>query len=443
MIKRFVVDTNILLHSPTAIVDGFDDNTIIITGTTLQELDKKKEQAGEVGYNARESIRILDGLRQQGSLTEGVKLNNGGTLIVEPDGVDQSLLPNGYSISVPDNRILSTCVYLNKNSKPEIILITNDISMRVNASSIGLKVEEYKNDQITKTEYTGHEEVNVTHDFIDELYKKKEIKPDNKYIENEFITLLSDNQSALSVYRNGMLHLIPPQKTFGNTKPLNRMQSYAMWALRAPADEIPLVILQGPAGTAKTFLSLACGLEYTYTSQGTDGERYHKVLLSRPNGIGFSNIGFLPGDLEQKLSPLMASYYDNMEILLSDNGKESRDQIHMQMDDMLETGVVELCSLDFIRGRSLQDTYIICDEAQNASKGLIRDIITRVGRGSKCVVEGDINQIDVPSLDERNNGLVFAYDRMYGSKYCAVCSFEGSQSVRHPLVREAIERMKF
>lgn len=448
MVKNFVLDTNILLHSPHAMINGFEDNNIIITGTTLQELDTKKELGGEIGYNARESIRILDSLREKGDLVKGVALENGGTLFVEPDGVKQELLPDGYSISVPDNRILSACIYLNnRNSEPEkIILITNDVSMRVNASAIGLKVEGYRNDQVESTGYTGHTDKEVSDIVIDRLYKDGRCEIDeDAFLENEFVTLHAGRQSALTVFRYGQLNLIKEQKTFGGTRPLNAMQSYALWAMRAPAEEIPLVILIGAAGTAKTFLSLAVGLEFTYTSQrGGDGD-YHKVLLSRPNGIGFSNIGFLPGDLDKKLSPLMASYYDNMEILLSGNGreKESREQIQMQMDDILETGVVEVCSLDFIRGRSLQDTYIICDEAQNASRGLIRDVITRAGRGSKVILAGDPGQIDVPLLDKRSNGLVYAASKMAGSPLAAIITFESGHSVRSALAKEAIERMNF
>lgn len=452
MVKTFVLDTNILLHSPHAMLNGFEDNHIVLTGTTLQELDAKKELGGEIGYNARESIRILDSLREKGNLREGIGLENGGRISIEPDGVSQSYLPDGFNISVPDNRILSTCLYLNRLEREkghaDVILITNDVSMRVNASILGIRVEGYRNDQIETSDYTGHVLKHTTAQKMESLYQNKKMESRTLargLMENQFVTLRSENgASALTVYRNKEFQLIGEQKTFGGTKPLNAMQSYALWALRAPANEIPLVILVGAAGSAKTFLSLAVGLEKTY-NWGRNESSYHKVLLSRPNGIGYSNIGFLPGDLERKLSPLMASYYDNMEILLAGNGKEkeSRDQIQMQMDDILETGVVELCSLDFIRGRSLQDTYIICDEAQNASRGLIRDVITRAGRGSKVILAGDPGQIDVPQLDKRNNGLVYAAEKMKGSPYACVIRFDTTHTVRSELAKEALERMKF
>ena len=280
--------------------------------------------------------------------------------------------------------------------------------------------------------------------MINEIYEKGFVESDKAYYPNQFVTLCTDNEfnkkSALTVYQDGYLKLIGKQKTFGHIKPLNAMQTYAIWALRQPAEVIPLVILIGPAGTAKTLLSLAVGMEFTYA--GSYEAKYNKVLLSRPNGIGFSNIGFLPGDLDQKLSPLMASYYDNMEVILGFED-EDREQIRIQMEDILETGVVELCSLDFIRGRSLQNTYIICDEAQNASKGLIRDVVTRAGRGSKVILAGDPEQIDVPSLDKYNNGLVFAASTMMDSQYSAIITFDNSQSVRSELAKEAIRRMIF
>ena len=442
MIKDFVLDTSILLHSPYAMISGFDDNNIILTGTTLQELDKKKIAEGEAGYNARESIRILDSLREKGNLVKGVATENGGKLFVVPEGVDQKLLPNGFNISVPDNQILSTCLWLNKIKHRNIILVTNDVSMRVNASILGLRVEVYKNEQVESTEYTGHSFLNVSQKEIDYIYKNNKMDVGDQFIENEFVTLKNGKQTALSIHKAGVLYRIKEQRSFCNVKPLNLMQSYALYALRAPASEIPLVILSGMAGTAKTFLSLAAGMEFTKTSTNKDA-RYTKIFLSRPNGIGFSNIGFLPGNLEDKLSPLMASYYDNMEILLSLDGKLSRTEIQTKIDEYLEDGVVELCSLDFIRGRSLQYTYIICDEAQNASRGLIRDVVTRVGKGSKCIIAGDPNQIDVPSLDERTNGLVYCGASMQNSPLACLVTFDAEYSVRSPLSKDALERMKF
>jgi len=221
------------------------------------------------------------------------------------------------------------------------------------------------------------------------------------------------------------------------------MQSYAMWALSAPADEIPLVVLSGPAGTAKTFLSLAAGLDKTYVSHRNNDGDYSRIIISRPSAGGFNEMGFLPGDMKHKLDPLLSPYYDNMQILLSGSGKDKGDPdtVRMQMEEMFDRGIVEILALSFIRGRSLMDTYLICDEAQNASKSLIRDVITRAGKGTKIVVCGDPNQIDQPTLDRRNNGLVYAMEKMKGSPLAAIVKFDAEQSVRSELAKEAVKRM--
>ena len=442
MVKNFVLDTNILLLDPECILNGFDDNTVIITGTSLQELDSKKKAKGEVGYNARECCRILDEIRKQGDLLQGVKNQNGGLIKIEPDGVRQEYLPDGYSIQSADNRIISTCIHLQKMHM-EIILVTNDISMRVNAAICGIPVEEYRNSMIDESGYSGHTDLEVSEKMIDQIFDDLAIPaPEDADLEtNEFVTLHAGGRSALSIHQNGYLNLIKDRKLFGGVMPKNAMQSYAIWALSAPVEEIPLVILLGPAGTAKTFLSLAVGLDQTYTSQSRDG-RYSKIMISRPTAESFQEIGFLPGGLDDKLAPLLASYYDNLEILLNRSGKESRDQIRMHMDDLLESGVVEICGLNFIRGRSLVDTYLICDEAQNASSTLIRDVITRAGKGTKVVIAGDPNQIDVPILDKRNNGLVYAAENMKGSPLAAIIAFSEGNSVRSKLSREAVERLR-
>lgn len=271
-VKNYVLDTNILLQNPQSLF-GFADNNVYLCGTTLQELDSKKTEPGELGYNARECCRILDELRTTGDLTGGVVLKTSmdskkcGTLYVEPGGVNQSFLPEGFNISVPDNRIISTCGYLSKErlSGQPVILVTNDISMRVNASICGLNVEGYRNDQIKDSNYSGHTDLDVTAEEINQIWKDKELvlnRDDIEIYPNHFITLHAGQQSALTVYHpDGKLHLIPDNiRLFGNIKPLNAMQRYALWALTAPVEEIPLVVLIGPAGTAKTFLSLAAGL---------------------------------------------------------------------------------------------------------------------------------------------------------------------------------------
>lgn len=457
MRKNYLLDTNILLQNPSSLL-GFEDNNVYLCGTTMQELDSKKTAPGEVGYNARECCRILDNLRETGDLTSGVVLHTSadpqkcGKLYIEPDGVDQDLLPKGFRIEVPDNRIISTCLYLNRGklSRRHVILVTNDISMRVNASICGLNVEGYRNDQVRSDNYSGHTDLDVSAEMINQIWKDKAVAFCPNKLEvypNHFITLHAGQQSALTVYRpDGMLHLIPDSpRLYGGIHPLNAMQKYALWALMAPVEEVPLVVLIGPAGTAKTFLAMAAGLSQTYLGQGKNENEYKKVLLSKPNSGNRSEPGFgyLPGDLEEKMAPLVASYYDALEKIVGGSGdnKEDPAQVSMQINDLFET-VLTLCPLNFIRGRSISNSYIICDEAQNATKGLIRDVVTRAGNGSKVVVLGDENQVDAPTLDSRNNGLIYCAEQMKRSSQSVVLRFTEKQCVRSPLAEEAIRLMK-
>ncbi len=449
MIKNYLLDTNILLQNPLSIY-GFDDNNVWICGTTLQELDKKKTEPDEVGYNARETCRILDGLRETGDLVEGVDIGNGGHLLVEPDGVKQDLLPDGFNISVPDNRIISTCLFLNKEGgrchESPIILLTNDISMRVNASICGLQVQAVKNDIVKNDNYTGHIEFEVEPELINDIYAQGKVTAGGygkDLIENEFVTLLSGRQSALSIYKDGKFHVIHEQSLYGGIRPMNRMQTYAMYALTAPVEEIPLVILRGPAGSAKTFLSLAAGLSQTNLGQKSREDKYSKILISRPNTTrrGEQDFGYLPGGLDDKMEPLLACYTDNLESIIRGNDKGlSSEQVQMQVDDFFSSGTIEICPLSFIRGRSISNSYLICDESQNATKGLIKDVITRAGRGTKIVIAGDESQCDAPTLDKYNNGL--SYSMQMRGTLTAIVSFDETQCVRSALAETAIRRLK-
>lgn len=455
MVKMYVLDTNILLQNPESI-HGFDDNLVVITGTTLGELDSKKNAPGELGYNAREAIRMLEELRLKGNLLDGVDMEEGGRLIIEPNGISAESLPNGFDITKPDNKIISTCVALSKKYPDmKVQLVSSDLGMRVAASVVlgSEHVESYRNVIVAKDGYTGHIDLPVESTIIDELYSNKRVSakgldlPEGIYLhENEFVTLHAGQQSALSVHRRGELELIQSQTIFGNTKPMNAMQTYAMWALMQPADELPLVIMQGAAGTAKTYLSLAAGLENTYVSQSRNKRtrgQYRKMLISRPNSeAGDNGFGYLPGDLEDKMGPLLLPYHDNLESLFrGDAEDEDNMQIRMQIDDLFETGVIEVCALSYIRGRSLRDSYIICDESQNATKQLIKDVVSRCGIGSKVVLAGDPGQVDNPRLDSRSNGLVHAANAFKDSELACLISFNNSNSVRSDLAKAAIELM--
>ncbi|MGN0241643.1 MAG: PhoH family protein [Candidatus Weimeria sp.] len=461
MVKTYILDTNIILNDPHSITGGFADNNVIITSTTLQELDSKKRMGGETGFNARQCGKILDNLRQKGDLVKGVKNESGGITKVEPDGVYKDLLPTGYSMELADNRIISACISIKKrqgSSRKPVILVTDDILMRISATAafsyagVKIGVEGYENSHIADkdTLYNGWCEINTDKETIDKFYKQKSLTADdiilvektdddiNEPVENEFFTFRADSQSALTVYRHGRFMLINPEQSIGWVRPKNELQTYAIWMLKN--KDIPLKILIGSAGTGKTFLSLAAGLDGTLGTK-KEGRIYDRILISRPI-TGFSEVGFMPGDLDEKLHYNNLSYIDNLERLAKHGEKEDREQIEMQVNDLFESKTIEVCGLSFIRGRSLSDSFLICDEAQNANSTLIRDVVTRAGEGTAVVLAGDPNQIDIGDLDRRNNGLEFAAARMKGSDKCAILRFPAEVSVRSPLAKEAAERMK-
>ena len=450
MKKYYVLDTNILLQNPNAIF-GFEDNVVVITGTTLQELDSKKNMEGELGFNARLAARLLENIRSRGDILKGVKLKEtGGKLMIEPDEVSQDNLPEGFDIKKPDNRIISSCVGISKKTKRAVILVTNDIMMRITAVACKVEVQEYKNDQIKETDYMGYREINTTKDIIDEVYRNQsissevlEIDENNPLIANEYRTLTDGITSALCVYRNNKINILKDITAFG-IRPQNRLQRFALDALLAPAEEIPLVILRGPAGTAKTFLSVAAALDKTYREdyeKQNSSTLYDKIYIGRANVSSDDAFGFLPGELEDKTRPLLGCFYSNLEDLLRKGNREEDSQIQLQIEDMMETGLLRVFPLAYIRGMSIKNSFIICDETQNIGRSLIRDIVTRCGQGTKLVVLGDINQIDVAYLDKTNSGLTYLAHSMKGSSKCAQITFTERESVRSALATEALARL--
>jgi len=460
--KTYVLDTNILIQSPNAVF-GFDDNNVVITATTLQELDNLKSASGELGYKAREAIRVISQLSKSGNLLRGIDINiNGskkGNFRVEPNGTAESLLPKGFSIEKPDNRIINTTIHLkNKALGEPVILITNDISMRVNAEVCGLEVQGYKNEQLeTDNYYTGRQELLIPSNVLYKLYgvdnQKEKIFNLIDYFSSEMIKSLSFQMNEYIVFTDGdngqvigrcigveegnyRFKLINKCLSPMSVKAKNNGQRMALDALMAPVSEIPLVFLKGPAGTAKTFLSLAAGLDQTID------KKYDKVMITRTNTLSDADMGFLPGTIEEKMGPLVAPFIDNLESLIRGKG-ETMEQARIQVEDWLTTQTVEICAVAYMRGRSIRRSYIIVDEAQNATSGQILEIITRAGDGTKIVICGDPDQIDNPKLDRLNNGLVYAAERMKGSKLCAQVTFNKEETVRSEIASEAAVRLKY
>lgn len=462
MVKNYVLDTNVLMDYPDAIY-GFEDNTVIIPSTVIAEADNHKGRRDIVGSNIRQVIRTIDSLSQKGDITKGVKLPNGGTLRVEPDGISPDNLPphSAFNISVPDIQIVSTCIYLAKRNcrngyypvddTEKVILVTNDQNLRIIAKCCGVEAQAYNNSIIEISDYDGYINVSVPDNVIDTMYKDKHISCNDikefitgTLFPNEFVTMKSiydPQKSCLSVYRHDRIELIGPSQNAGWVKPKNVLQSYALWALQQPVEEIPLVILSGPAGTAKTFLSIAVGIEKVLSSQKNSECDYEKIILARPIANSFKEIGALPGDIDQKLKELHSSFDDAITAYYMREGREEED-IKANVNDLYSSDKIENVALSFIRGRSIPYAYLICDECQNSSRTLLRDVITRAAKGTKVICSGDEHQIDLPYVNEYTNGLTFAIESMKESPLAAYINFSEEQAVRSPLATEAIKRMK-
>ncbi len=447
LVKAYVLDTNILMTTEGKAVYGFDDNTVVIPFVVLEELDKLKTSPGEKGFQARECIRTID------SLIPGKKSPLKDIPIPETKGTlriykGKSKIDNDIShlnINSPDNIIIQSAISISQE-KPSIpvVLVTNDVAMRLKAISNGLVVQSYRNDQVDSDfSYTGRQELFIEDCDIDQLYKDKELPFEGKIKEpNKYIHLTNGYKTAECRYENGKLYVLPDMKQgiFGGITYKNLGQRFLLDALLAPADKYPLVVVKAPAGTGKTILSLAAGLEQTYCEQDRKRSNcpYNKIIYTRSNTLADEEFGFLPGDLQEKMDPLLAPMYDNLEVLLNPDGKESKSQIALQIKDMFEDGVVEICALSYIRGRSITNAYIILDEAQNLTRTQAKTIVTRVGEGSKLILLGDPGQIDNTKLDRRNNGLVYISEKFQNSPYCLQVELFESESKRSPLALEAI-----
>ena len=453
--KIYVLDTNILMGDPNAII-GFDDNTVLITGTVLQELDKHKKDLGEDGYNTRHAIKAIDMFTDQEGDESPIgmeyALPTGGRLAMFVDG-HRNMLPESFSLSVADNRILNEILVIKETvKKQKVILVTDDACMRANARLLGIEPQTYRNTRVkTEEDYTGRVTFDCTKDRTKKRYLKElaesdiidNIADEDLAIlhENEYIEFVGKEQSLIGRYRDGVITKVDVTKLHPmGISPRNAGQIMALHALLAPVDEIPLVILEGPAGTAKTFLSVAAALSQTWRQgRKTDDTPYDKVMITRNNVLADNDIGFLPGTLEEKEMPLLGSFQDSLEALFrKDNAYEDPGTIRMQVEDLFETGIIEVLSMAYIRGRSIPNAYLILDECQNGSRNSILTCLTRAGEGTKIVICGDTNQIDNPKLDKKNNGLAFAIERMMDSKLCAQVSFkEEGECVRSELAAEA------
>lgn len=451
MKKNFVLDTNILIHNPMAI-EKFEDNNVWIPHPVIEELDGLKLDKGETGYNAREAIRVLTEYRKKGNLLNGVDLPGGGKLYFYVCDKSDVELPSGWSSKKMDNLILLAAANLS-NTVEHVILVSNDGNMQLKADALGIEVQVYKNDRVgTKWGlYKGRNNVDVPNELIDKIKSQKKIsvKEFEDAVEevSEEFSVEEKNEFFIAKGYNGGSILLKEKDGYiiplefadihpYDLSPRNAGQRFLMEALMTSCGETPLVIVNGPAGTGKTLLALGCGLE-----QVMETGEYKRILLCRPNVTMDEDIGFLPGSETDKISPLLRGCYDNLEVLLG-NKDDSNETLQDKIEELFARGYIQAQAVAYLRGRSITNSYIIIDEAQNATPNQILSIITRAGEGSKIVIMGDINQIDAPRLDSQNNGLSYAIEKMKGSSLCQIVSFEERECTRSSLAKEASERLK-
>ncbi len=431
----YVLDTNVLLHDPQAIFK-FADNTVVIPLTVIEEIDRFKKEQSETGRNARQISRMIDGFRKQASLLDGVPLENGGTFKVAIYREEfLKKLPPELQVDQGDNRILAVARDLQEDlPKDSVLFITKDINLRIKADTIGMIAEDYLNDKISVEElYTGTTEMQVSREQVDLFYEQGYLDLESDLNANQGLTLVDEtnpSHSAIGRYdslkqRVGQLLRTPKEGVWG-IHPRNREQQFAFDLLMN--DDIQLVSLVGKAGTGKTLLAIAAGLLKT-----ADESVYSRLLVSRPVFPMGRDLGFLPGDVEEKLAPWMQPIFDNIELLLSsidEGGKRKRGY-----RELIDLGLMEIEPLTYIRGRSIPRQYMIVDEAQNLTPHEIKTIITRAGEGTKIVLTGDPYQIDNPYVDSASNGLTFAVERLKGQEIAGHMTL--SKGERSPLAELA------
>ena len=412
--KTFILDTNVILHDFRSLLQ-FEDNDVIIPITVLEELDNFKKGSTEINFHAREFMRELDKLAGDKLFNGGISLGEGrGTLKIELGKKFSEEMEVSFSEKKPDHRILAVADYYQRNfPKKNIALVSKDINLRMKAKSLGINAEDYETGKVRNIDEL-YKEIH-TYEGIDDKLISRLFQEDNGIDINEFnfeyepkvnsfFILKCSNSSALAKFKDVEKTVVKVSKRAAyNIKPRNAEQTFAMEALLD--SHINLVSITGKAGTGKTLLALAAALQ-----QRRD---YEQVLLARPI-VPLSNkdLGYLPGDEQQKIGPYMQPLFDNLTVIKHQFGRQSKD--YARIDDMLKDEKLVITPLAYIRGRSLSKAFFIIDEAQNLTPHEVKTIVTRAGEGTKMIFTGDINQIDSPYLDAKSNGLSYLTDRMKG-----------------------------
>ena len=410
--KIFILDTNVLLHDYKCIYN-FEENDVIIPIVVLEELDKFKRGNDLINFHAREFTRELDKLSGDLLLTANIPLgDNLGNMHIETGKDFSEKVNESFPERTPDHRILAISEYVcNANKDKTVVLITKDINLRMKAKSLGIIAQDYENDKVANIDdlYKGIRVLDkVTQESISKLYEVPEgLSPAEFSLEpnlagHQFYIMKNNGSSALAHYNPvaKTVNRVIKQTTYG-IEPRNAEQTFALEALTNP--DIQLVSLTGKAGTGKTLLALAAALQ--------QHKRYKQIFLARPIvPLANRDLGFLPGDVKEKMDPYMQPLYDNLTVIKHKFSHQSPE--FLRINDMMKEEKLVITPLAYIRGRSLSSIFFIVDEAQNLTPHEIKTIITRAGEGTKMVFTGDIEQIDSPYLDIASNGLSYLSDKM-------------------------------
>ena len=437
MSKVFVLRTHALLSSRKSTLRFGEDNEIVIPLAVMDELQKMKHASFEKGRIARELMEYINSFPIDEITSKGVIQSNGSILrIAKTHSLECQMRIDG--LSVYELKTLQVCQDIRDSEKKNVVLVTNNPFLQLNAKMLGITAERLKDEVFPKLDeqYTGREKIYTDDDSLNLFYKQGYIEIDSifnkekvEFVNNKFFVIVSESKSALGIFRNGKIVKLKYQNRYPyNIKPKNVGQKFMIEAL---LDEtFPLVVIKGNAGTGKTFCTLAAGLQET-----EENKKYSRILVTR-SVTATEQYGFLPGDIEDKLSPYLAG--------IKDNGSEAKnmyykDSISVYEDGSIyfEKGTIQIQAIGFLRGRSIVDTYFIIDETQNIEPDVIKSIVTRAAKGSKFIFLGDPTQIDNPNLTERYNGLVYLSEKMKGNSMCAQITLEDNESVRSDLAREA------
>ena len=459
--KYYVLDTSVLLHSPNALF-AFSEHVVVLPEVVLEEIDHFKSESSDRGVNSRQVSRIIDSLLSSGNLLEGVPINDfGGVLKIETNHLDIHM-PEYWLHAKADNRILQVCKGLSEDNR-NVILVSRDTNMRVKAAILNIQAEDFRNDKVPDLDeqYSGRAVVYASSDVINAFHADDsgviELSSLSLFDEcsntllpaslsvNQFLLICStdnDQHTALGRFDGrSVVHLRYHKRNPFGVTPRNVGQIFMQECLMMSAAEAPLVIIKGPAGTAKTFYSLAVGLYKTMECQPRE---YHHLLICRPNVPMDEDIGYLPGTEVEKVSPFMRGIRDNLFTLMHSNTIEDARELEQAEDSvqmLFDKRIIQTEALAFQRGRSLQKYWMILDEMQNSTPRQAKGVITRPGLGTKMVLIGDPAQIDHPYLDSRSNGLVYASEKMRGSKLCFQVTLQYDECERSPLAAEAALRL--